>query len=550
MESESFSDDLRRYLAMLRQWLWLLVLATVLAGAAAYITSIRTTPVYQAATSLLIDEAPTRSTSDYAALLTSERLTSTYSELLTKSPVLNRVVARLDLNLSVSSLQGMISVQPVRDTQLIDVRVEDTNPQRAAAIANVLVEEFIAENQALQAQRYAASKQALEEQLVAVDQQIQETAASIAGLSAEDTAERDRLETTQAQYRQTYAGLLQSYEQVRVAEAQSTPNVVQVEPATPPTRPIRPRVLQNTALASVVGLVLAVGVIFLVEALDDTVKGPDDVTRHLGIPVLGLIARAEFTDEGPIAAAQPRSPVAEAFRALRTNIQYASVDYPLQSLLITSPSPKDGKTTVSANLSVALAQSGRQVALVDADLRRPAIHKRLRLSNRKGLSDIFVQPSPYPDGAMRETAIPGLSVMTSGSLPPNPAELIGSERMLGLLRHLQQQADVVVIDSPPVMAVTDAAVLAPRVDGVLLVVRPGTTKLGASKQAVEQLRRGGANILGVVLNDVELKRGRYNYYYKGYYYAYYNQYNDPSKRKRRRITRPRRKEQPVKADQP
>jgi capsular exopolysaccharide synthesis family protein len=174
---------------------------------------------------------------------------------------------------------------------------------------------------------------------------------------------------------------------------------------------------------------------------------------------------------------------------------------------------------------VSLAQSGRKVTVMDADLRRPQVHKKFGLANRTGISAFFVQPHLRLNGAIQETEIANLSAFTSGSLPPNPAELLGSERMFDILRQVREQSDIIVIDSPPVMAVTDAAVLAPRVDGVLLVVKPGTTKLAACKQAVEQLQRVGANILGVILNDIEINRSGYKYaYYKGYYYTYHRYY--------------------------
>ena len=197
---------------------------------------------------------------------------------------------------------------------------------------------------------------------------------------------------------------------------------------------------------------------------------------------------------------------------------------------------------MASNLAIVIAQSGRQVALVDSDLRRPSLHKKLRLSNRIGLSDLFVQAKEQLTSILRETRVPGLSLLTSGSLPPNPAELVGSEKMTEILQHIHERADVTVIDTPPVMAVTDAAVLAPRVDGVLLVLRPGSTKLALAKQTVETLRRGGANILGVVLNQIGAKGSRY-YYYRGYYAYASEYYGDPdftsnkkksSRKKRRR----------------
>ena len=314
----------------------------------------------------------------------------------------------------------------------------------------------------------------------------------------------------------------------------STSDVVLVEPASPPSNPIRPKVMQNTLLAAVVGGMLAVGLIFLIDALDNTIKGPDDVKRHLGLPVLGMIAHTDGKEkQGLVTISQPRSPVSEAYRALRTNIQFASVDFPIQTLLITSISPSDGKTTVSTNLSVALAQGGRNVILIDGDLRKPQIHRRMGLPNRKGLTSLFVQPDVRLDGSVQKSEVNNLYIMTTGSLPPNPSELLASDKMDHILDQLKNHADIVVIDTPPVMAVTDAVVLAKRADGLLLVIKPGVTKLAAAQQTIAQLRRLNVNILGVVLNDIPTNRSRYAYYYHSNgYYSYQNYYGEPKKRKK------------------
>ena len=376
---------------------------------------------------------------------------------MTKQPVLERVINNLELDLDVNDLKGMIQVQPVTDTTLIEVRVEDINAQRAADIANALVVEFAESNLALQASRYSSSKENLANQLDDMDAQIQSANDQLASLgkSAEDQADRDRLEANLAQYRQTYANLLQSYEQVRLAEAQSTSNVIQAEPATASERAVRPRTMTNTLLALVVGLLFSTGLVFLIEAMDDTLKGPDQVTDQLGLPVLGLIVRHNTTEGRPVTLGEPRSQVAEAFRSLRTNIQFASVDQPLRTLLITSPTPSEGKSTVAVNLGVVIAQGGKRVALIDADLRRPHVHKLLDLSNVQGLSDLFVQEHVSLDGTLQKTKTADLFVMTSGALPPNPAELLGSEKMYEIIRQVKEQTDLLVIDSPPVIAVTD-----------------------------------------------------------------------------------------------
>jgi non-specific protein-tyrosine kinase len=273
----------------------------------------------------------------------------------------------------------------------------------------------------------------------------------------------------------------------------------------------------------------------LIEALDDTLRDPEEASRQLGVPILGFIARYTIPDEPPITLAEPRAPVAEAFRALRTNIQFASVDRSLHSLLVTSPSPADGKSTVVANLGVVMAQGGRSCVLIDSDLRRPRIHKLFRISNRRGISELFVQSEINLNGSIQKTEVPNLYVLTSGSLPPNPSELLGSEKMLDIIHQIEGQSDLIIVDSPPVLAVTDASVLAPRMDGVLLVVKPGVTKFMAVKQAVEQLRRVGANVIGIVLNEVEFKRSRY--YYKSYYYTYYDSspYTESGSRNGRKV---------------
>ena len=340
-----------------------------------------------------------------------------------------------------------------------------------------------------------------------------------------------QLQTTLALYQQIYSNLLNNYENVRLARLRSTPNIVQIEQARLPGSPVQPRPLRSAALGGAAGLLIMALIAFLIEYLDDTLKTPDEVVQALGLPVLGVVARHPTGEGGPVALQQPRAPVAEAFRSLRTNLQFSSAGRPLRTVLVTSPSPADGKSTVAANLAVVLAQSGRRVALVDADLRRPRAHQLFGLHKGEGLSGLFLQMQVYLDGKLRlerslqKTGLANLWLLASGSPPPNPAELLGSETMLAVLEAVKEQAQLVVIDSPPVLAVTDAAALAPGVDGVLLVIKPGATKLAACRQAVEQLRRVGANLLGVVLNDVQLKRSAYYHYqYSDYYYAYSETY--------------------------
>jgi capsular exopolysaccharide synthesis family protein len=281
-------------------------------------------------------------------------------------------------------------------------------------------------------------------------------------------------------------------------------------------------------LAGAVGLMLAAGIVFLVEYLDDTIKSPEDVDRLFGLPLIGYIAEMQSKGKGDAevyVSRQPRSPVSESFRSLRTNLEFSSVDKTLRIILVTGAEAGDGKTTIAANLAAIFAQGGKRVLLLDADLRRPRIHRFLGIQNRLGLTDLFrdgldVDAVAYQWSDANSKTI---SVITSGSLPPNPAELLGSHKMDNILSELSNRADVVIIDSPPSLVV-DAQLLAAKVDCVLLVVQPGKTHSGAARATCEQLNRAGAHIVGVVFNRIPRSHG---HYYGGYrYYSPYYYRND------------------------
>ena len=516
------NQELRRYFSLALRWWWLIVLCTALGGGAAYAGSAQMTPVYSASTTLLVRQAPAAGTSDYTSLLASERLARTYSEMLTGKPVLEAVIAQLGLEESPNSMAGRISVELVRDTQLIQVTVEDTSPTRAAAIADAVASVFAAQNEVLQEARYGGSLANLQVQIDQVSAQMVEAQGQIQALgtptAVKGQAEAARLQELMASYRGTYAVLVQSYEQMRVTAAQSTDDVMVYASADVPGRAVRPRTMQNTALGAVVGMMIAAGVVVLIDYLDDTIKTPDDVRQAIGLETLGVIGRAKGDADDLIVVWDAHSPVAEAFRSLRTNVRFAAVDAPLRTLLVTSPTMAEGKSFTVANLAAAMAEADVRVVAVDADLRRPRQHRIFGLEEGPGLTGAVLRGEL--NGNMRAVRYEGkLSVLPAGELPHNPTEVLGSKRMAAVLAEVAQGAEFVLIDSPPVLPVADAAVLARQVDGVLLVLQAGRTRREAAQRALESLQKVGANVIGAVLNDVSRARGSGRYYYHGYYYG-------------------------------
>lgn len=341
--------------------------------------------------------------------------------------------------------------------------------------------------------------------------------------SSDSLSRLNQLQTTLGLYQQIYIASVSDMEALRLSRAQSTPTIVQVEKALALPKPVAPKPFQTALLAAAVGLILTGGIAFLIEYLDDTIKTPDEINERFGLPVIGMVADMQAGKKsngkgmprtGLFVARQPRSPVSEAFRSMRTNLEFASIDRPLRILMITSANPEEGKTTISVNLAVILSQGDRKVLLLDGDMRRPKIHQHLEISNRVGLSDLIRGKLRFDDVVQEPAAIKGLKVITSGSLPPNPAELLGSNRMLEVLEELKKQFEIIIIDAPP-MVVSDSLILSKKVDGLIFTVQPGRSRLANVRTAISELNRLEARVIGVVFNRIPKSR---EFYYSGYSY--------------------------------
>lgn len=516
METKRSTNHL---LSLLWHWLWFILLISGLMGGSAYWFSSRQPAVYEAATKILIDEGvATTANSSYQALLTSERRAKTYAELLTDSSLLQAAIRELAWQEDAAELKQRIDVSTVRDTQLIVIKVRDTDPARATLLANTLITLFTTQTEQRQADRHLVPQERLTEQLAVLAQQIQADEAELSKLETSDTTAAAHLQTALAEHRTRQTMLRQNLEQLHASQVQTLSNVVQVAPAQLAARPVAPRVWFTTSLAAFVGLVLASVLVFLRDILDDTIRSPEQLSERVGLPILGTIGHLRTRYQGvPFVAAKPRDTVSEAFRTLRTNIQFTSIDRPIQTLMITSAGPGEGKSSLAANLSAIFAQAGKHTTIVDADLRRPTVHRQFNVTNVRGLSDLFVQARIQLQSFVQYTQVDGVRVLTTGQLPPNPAELLASDKMAQILINLKQQSDLVILDAPPVNPVTDAVLLAMHADAVLLVVRYGKTKFGPCLHTVNQLRRGGANVIGVIVNDIPNRHAAYSYAYQGDY---------------------------------
>ena len=325
--------------------------------------------------------------------------------------------------------------------------------------------------------------------------------------------------------RQMFESLLQRTQETGVSEQITAGNIRVVDQAETPTAAASPNPLNNLLLALLGGLTLAIGLAFTLEYADDRIKNPDEIKKFLGLPYLGMVpALFDKSIVSPLISDGMSSAFSESFRSIRTNVLFSSIEEGGRSIVVTSSAPGEGKTVVSTNLSVALAQAGHRVLLIDVDMRKPRVHEVFSLPAAPGLSNLLVGNATASE-TIQESSTPGLWLMPAGTLPPNPAELLGSKRFKGFLAFLRQHFDWVIIDTPPIMAVTDASIVANLAHGVVFVVGAEMTSRRMAHRAVEQLALGQAKFLGAVLNRVDLQHNPY--YYSRYYHPGYGGYYGP-----------------------
>lgn len=346
-----------------------------------------------------------------------------------------------------------------------------------------------------------------------------------------------------------YEMLIKRFKETSLSENMKTGNIRIIDKAEVPKEPVKPKKRLSIILAMIVGLFGGTGLAFFVEYLDNTIKTPDDLKQYLNILDLGPVPLFVAENKGNpkdrtsdlIALHSPRSTASESYRGIRTNILFSTAESVPQVILISSSGPREGKTITAANVAITMAQAGSKIVILDCDMRRPEIHNLFGATRDRGMSNILVGIDNIGE-IIQSTKIPNLDVITSGPIPPNPSEMLGSKRMESLINALRKKYNHILIDSPPVTAVTDALVLSKSADGVIMVIRTGDTARQIVKNGMDQLNNVGAHIIGAVLNGIDLSSSKYSYYYYQYYRYYYGEDGEKKKptgkkRKKRSKTR-------------
>jgi len=324
--------------------------------------------------------------------------------------------------------------------------------------------------------------------------------------------------------RNIFESLMQRTKETGISGELRTSNIRVVDAAETPRRPTSPNTRNNLIIGLLTGTILAVGLAFFFEYLDNRIKSPEELTRNLGMPFLGMIpALFDLDASAPLISSAVPPNFSECFRTLRTNVLFSTAEEGLRSLVVTSTGPGEGKTLVATNLAVGLAQAGMRVLIIDADMRKPRVHMVFDKTRQPGLSNVLVGSAKFSE-TVHATTVPGLWMVPAGAYPPNPSELLGSKRFADLVASLGVHFDWAIIDTPPVMAVTDSSIVAHLTTGVMFVVGAEMTSRYAAQRAVEQLHRGKAKFLGAVLNRVDLQHNAYYYaeYYRREYSDYYH----------------------------
>jgi tyrosine-protein kinase len=523
--------DLSRWVKIVWKWAWLIFLVSALAALASYKATQQTPPTYVTVATIIVGDQTSNPLVGQDDVAISQRAANADADLLRREPILTGAIKALGLDVNWWDLRNEILVTHVDGSQFIELRVENRDPVRARDIANELVNQLIAQSPTSEsAQQIESQRKFAESQISQLQANISSTEADIAQkqatlssatsartvLDLQDAIQADQLKLTT--WRATYAQLLSAYQTKKPANAVSI-----LEPAFVPTAPSGPNLRANLMLAIAIGLLLSVTAVFVVEFLNDAIRDLDDVGRALGSPGPSPIVNAATGRRpkgGLVVLADAYSIAAEAYRVLRSSMRFEAGERGSLSYVVAGVSSDDGKSRTSSNLAVSVAQEGRQTILVDADLRNPSVHEVFGLEVLRGLTTPFVEgPASLRVGkqerrldekaqireqlisCLQETKVPGLRVLTTGPiLAANPADLLGSEKMDLILEVLKEEADVLILETPPLLPFADAATLAAKVTGVVLVLIESRTRGQMARLAIDALGRARARILAMVLD--------------------------------------------------
>ena len=488
----------RAYLQILRRRKWWVTLTAGLGLAASLAFALTAHKEYSATAQLLVQ--PSVDTGGFGAAQPPVTQTDVETELqlVTSAPVQRAVRARLGSVPAVSAAE-------VGQTNVISITGTSRVPSQAALVANLYATDFVQYRQGVAERSLASAEAQLRSQISALGQQL-------SSIRDSSSPEASALLNQQAVLKEQLA-------QMQVSGAVDSGDVVLVTPAQTPTSPGSPKPAQDGLLGLAAGLALGLGAAFLRDSLDDKLVSKEAVEHAGGAPVLAMTpAVTSWRRQQPLVVviSEPTSPAAESYRSLRTSLQFSRQEGQFRSIVITSPGVAEGKTATLANLGVVFAQAGERVVLVSCDLRRPRIGEFFGLDEQEGLTSVLLGHRTLEEAVLSVPGFDRLSLLPAGPVPPNPAELLNSDLAQDVFVRLREHFDLMLIDSPPVLPVTDAAILSRHADATLMLAAAGQTRRGDLHRAVEKLDQVGAKILGIVLNKVTRQAGR-NY---GYSYSY------------------------------
>jgi len=513
--------ELYRYWDILWRHKWVVLLAVVVVVVGTMIFTYRQPTFYRASSKILIN--PPSSLYPYSVsgqILTSQGLPfssqglpyyinylENYRVWITGGSMMDKIGERVK-SLYPQSEESWFSMETsvIENTSIFRIGIQAGDSELCKVAANAAAQVIVEENLKMFASGLRTASEAMEKQILSPLEEL-------ARLKAGSESSGIDLGSTDDEEPEGQLWQASQLNNVRIMDYAKT------------SFPIKPAKKQNAALGLLVGIFLGGGLAFFLEYLDTSIRTIEDIEKYLSWPVLGIVPRFDQTVEGkasgseiqPVVTKFSKSASAEAYRTLRTNIQLADLDNPPKSLVITSAVPLEGKSTTALNLAVALAQKESKVLLIDADLRKPVIHKLLHLDNSTGLVDLILNHSHLAASVKQSKNIDNLWVLTSGSIPSNPSELLGSSGMKALMEQVTKEYDHVVFDTPPLISVSDGAILGSQADGILMVVSPGKVKGEVGRRTKELLERIGTPVLGCVFNGVEPSHRNYYYYYN--YYA-------------------------------